>query len=70
LIVKHQLGWANAAWTYYELDNGKLQKKLSIDVTYAESENPRYPQVVKMEITTPKYDKLKNKTDWSALNID
>ena len=60
LIVKHQLGWANAAWTYYELDNGKLQSRLSVDVTYAESENPKYPQVVKMEIKTPECDTLKN----------
>lgn len=66
LIVKHGCGWENAGWTYYELRNGKLQKLLSVDVTYGASKNPQYPKVVKMEIK----DELKDNTKVFVSNND
>ena len=36
LIVESPCGWGYAAWNYYELINGKLVKKLDIDVEYSQ----------------------------------
>ena len=66
LIVRHRIGWSESAWTYYELDNGKLQKKLSVDVTYGLSKDSQYAYPIKMEIK----DKLKDNTKVSVLDND
>ena len=36
LIVESPCGWSYADWNYYELSNGKLVKKLDIDVEYSQ----------------------------------
>lgn len=66
LIVRHRIGWSESAWTYYELRNGKLQKLLSVDVTYGLSKDSQYAYPIKMEIK----DELKDNTKVSVLDND
>ena len=66
LIVRHRIGWSESAWTYYELDNGKLQNKLSVDVTYGLSKDSQYAYPIKMEIK----DELKDNTKVFVSNND